>query len=458
MTHRLFFLSIIIFLAALLTSCNLFNVKDKSAKAPFPCEDGKAKEFTCDHVDLYAHLSIYELTGDSSGVFLNDIWGWTDPQSQKEYALVGLTNGMSFVDISDPEHPVVVGRLPESHITGKYKILPLSAFPACRVGIGATSRSKQITRGTSWRDVKVYDNHAFIVSDAQPHGMQVFDLTKLRNYKGEVMQLQQDALYDKFGPAHNIVINEETGFAYATGIVQAEVCGSRKGSGLHMIDIRDPKNPEYAGCYIDPSPKYYQIAPGYIHDAQCVIYNGPDKEHQGQEICFNSAEGNVVIADVTDKKNPTTIGFNRNADMQYSHQGWLTEDQAYFLMGDELDEYNLGRGTKTYVWDVHNLEHPKFIGYYEFGTSSTDHNLYIKGNYVYETNYNSGLQILELSDVSTADLKKVALFDTQPGNDNVSGPPGTWTGTWSNYPFFDSGIVVLSDIETGLFVVRPNLD
>ncbi len=457
MTHRLLFSGIIIALAALLSSCNLSNVKDKP-KAPFPCEDGKAKGFDCDNVDLYAHLSIYELTGDSSGVFLNDIWGWTDPQSNKEYALLGLTNGMSFVDISNPEEPVVVGRLPQSHISGKYKILPLSSFPACRVGIGTTSRSKLLTEGTSWRDVKVYANHAFIVSDAQPHGMQIFDLTKLRNYKGEVMPLQQDALYDKFGPSHNIIINEETGFAYAAGILQAEVCGSRKESGLHMVDIRDPKNPTFAGCYIDPSPGYYRVAQGYIHDAQCVIYNGPDKEHQGQEICFNSAEGNVVIADVTDKKNPTTIGFNRNADMQYSHQGWLTEDQDYFLMGDELDEYNLGRGTKTYVWDVRDLEHPTFVGYYEFGTSSTDHNLYIKGNYVYETNYNSGLQILELTDVSEANLTRVAYFDTQPANDDVSGAPGTWTGTWSNYPFFESGIVVLSDIETGLFVVRPNLE
>ncbi|HBX65535.1 MAG TPA: hypothetical protein DEG32_05070, partial [Balneolaceae bacterium] len=368
-------------------------------------------------------------------------------------ALVGLTNGMAFVDISKPNEPVVVARLPESNLNAKFKTLSIDQYPACNLGLGETARSKSITQGSSWRDVKVYDDHAFIVSDAQPHGMQVLDLKKLRSYKGEVLELTHDALYDQFGPAHNIIINEETGYAYAAGVTQSEVCGSRNESGLHMIDINDPKNPSYAGCYIDTEPGFYRVAPGYIHDSQCVIYNGPDSEHQGKEVCFNSAEGNVVIADVSDKASPTTIGFERQAQMQYSHQGWLTEDQSYFLMNDELDERNLGRGTKTYIWDVRDLDNPEFVGYYEHETNSIDHNLYIKGNYAYESNYNSGLQILDLSGVASADLERVAFFDTQPQTDAAS-----FKGTWSNYPFFESGLIVLSDIETGLFVVQPNLD
>lgn len=452
MSKKYYFPVLIALMGLFYSSCDLSSVKDKS-DAPFPCKDGSAGDFACENVDLFAHLSIFELSGDSTNVYLNDIWGWTDPQTNKEYALVGLTNGMSFVDISDPEAPVVVGRLPESNLNAKYKALPLDQYPACNLGLGNTARSKAISQGSSWRDVKVYDNHAFVVSDAQPHGMQVLDLTKLREYSGEILQLSHDALYDQFGPSHNIVINEETGFAYGAGITQSMVCGSRDSTGLHMIDIRDPKNPTYAGCYFDSSPGFYRIAPGYIHDAQCVIYDGPDAEHQGKEVCFNSAEGNVVIADVSDKENATTIGFKRQADMQYSHQGWLTEDHAYFLMNDELDEWNLGRETKTYIWDVRDLDDPVFVGYYSHESSSIDHNLYIKGNYAYETNYNAGLQILDISGVASADLQKVAYFDTQPQTDAAS-----FNGTWSNYPFFESGMVVLSDIETGLFIVRPNLD
>lgn len=421
---------------------------------PFPCEDGQALNYECSNVDLFAHLNIYELSGVQGGVFLNDIWGWTDPETEKEYALVGLTNGVSFVDISEPAEPVVVARLPESNLRSKYKSILPTEYPACNLGLGATERSKAISQGSSWRDIKVYKNHAFVVSDNQPHGMQVLDLTKLRDYNNEVMTLQHDALYDRLSSAHNIVINESTGFAYATGVTQAEVCGSRDASGLHMIDIRDPKNPSYAGCYIEPrtleTPN--TIAPGYVHDAQCIIYDGPDSDYTENEICFNSAEGNVLISDVSQKNDPKTISLKEHAEMQYSHQGWLTEDRAYFLMNDELDERNLMRNTKTYIWNVQDLDDPKFIGYYQHQTFSIDHNLYVKGEHVYQANYNAGLQIMDISNVANGELERVAYFDTQPTSD-----ASTFTGTWSNYPYFESGMVVLSDIESGLFVVKPRL-
>jgi choice-of-anchor B domain-containing protein len=455
------FLALTVTSLALLSACESPSTNDGSDSfsddpidqidAPFPCEDGKALNYDCNNVDLFAHLNIYELSGTQSGVFLNDIWGWTDPESQKEYALVGLTNGVSFVDISDPGEPVVVARLPESNLSSKYKSILPSEYPACNLGLGATERSKSLSQGSSWRDIKVYEDHAFVVSDAQPHGMQVVDLTKLRDYSGEVMSLNHDFLYDRLSSAHNIVINEETGFAYATGVTQAEVCGSREASGLHMIDIRDPKNPAFAGCYIEPSSSY-RIAPGYVHDAQCVVYNGPDNDHSGKEVCFNSAEGNVLIADVTDKDNPTTISMESQANMQYSHQGWLTDDRSYFLMNDELDERNLMRNTKTYIWDVRDLDDPQFIGYYEHQTFSIDHNLYIKGDHVYQSNYNAGLQIMDITNIADGTLERVAYFDTQPTSDGSS-----FEGTWSNYPYFDSGMIVLSDIETGLFIVRPRL-
>lgn len=447
-------------------SCSLNDAKDNSEQtvdlesappeAPFLCTDGFANGFSCENVDLYAQVSIADLSGQVSGVYLNDIWGWTDPETEKEYALVGLTNGMSFVDISDPVNPLVVGRLPESNLNAKFKQLSLEEYPACNLGLGQTQRSKSITEGSSWRDVKVFENHAFIVSDGQPHGMQVFDLTRLREYDSEVIEFTHDFLYDEFGPSHNIVINEVTGFAYATGVTQSERGESRGSTGLHIVDIRDPKSPIFAGRFFDPEtevPSASSAGTGYIHDAQCVIYEGSDGTYKDQEICFNSAEGALVIADVTDKENPETISFKSHPDMKYSHQGWLTEDQSYFLMNDELDERNLGRGTKTYIWDVQDLDAPEFLGYYEHSTSSIDHNLYIKGNYVYQSNYNAGLQILDITNVANASLERVAYFDTQPNTDAAN-----FSGTWSNYPFFKSGLVILSDIESGLFIVKPELE
>ena len=359
-----------------------------------------------------------------------------------------MTNAVSFVDITDPLNPIVVGKLVESNISAKYKVLSDPNYEACKIGIGDTEKAKSINEGSAWRDHKVFNDHLFIGSDAQPHGIQVFDLAKLRSFDGTFLEFNQDALYSGLANSHNVVINEETGFAYAAGATNADTCET---GGLHIIDINDPKNPTFAGCYEDTSPPRRQANSAYIHDAQCVVYNGPDSDYTGKEVCFNSAEKSLVIADVTDKDSLQTISFITQVNMQYAHQGWLTEDQSYFLMNDELDETNLGRNTKTYVFDVRDLDNPVFVDYYTHNTTSIDHNLYVKDEYVYATNYNAGLRILKMDDIASADLSLEAFFDTKPNSD-----ANTFNGAWSSYPYFESGILIVSDIEDGLFILKPS--
>lgn len=439
----------------ILVSCKSSNSENNISDANFRCIDGIAKDtYPCQNLDLYAQVSPEELGGVQS----NDIWGWKDPQTNKEYALVGMTDGVSFVDVSDPNNPVVVGYLPESQLQGKEMNIDPELFDACTIGIGDTERAKSLQQGSTWRDIKVYNDHAFIVKDysslsRQPHGMQVFDLTKLRNYEGEPITFSEDVLYSQISNAHNIVINEQTGFAYVVGVREAEVCAT---SGLHIIDIRNPTNPTYAGCYEDATPPRRFSNSAYIHDAQCLIYEGSDSDYKSKELCFSSAERSIVITDVTDKNQPVTVGFNGETEMQYSHQGWLTEDHSYFLMNDELDESGLGRETKTYIWDIQNLEQPEFIGHYTHNTVSIDHNLYIKDNVVYQSNYSAGLQVLKIGDLSDAELIPTAFFDTKPNLETSDRSRGGFSGAWSNYPFFESGIILVSDIEDGLFILKPD--
>lgn len=448
----------------LLTSIlGFFGCKEKNSlsDASYNCVNGLAKDtYPCENFDLYAHVEAQELGGS----FLNDIWGWTDPLTNKEYALVGLTDGVSFVDISEPNNPIVVGKLHE-HVSGETsKVVFEEDFTACTFGIGTTDTYKKITRGTTWRDFKVYNNHLFVVRDGRAdgnftHGLQVFDLTRIRDFEGTFLNFEEDAHYDQLNNAHNIAINEKTGFAYAVGVTLAEQCGSSNETGIHIIDIRNPLQPVFAGCYFDENTDLTSspnIGTGYIHDTQCVDYEGNDTEHLNKEICFSSAEGAVVITDVTDKENPLTIGFSGLSGMQYSHQGWLTEDHSYFLMNDELDESNLGRETRTYIWDVRDLDNPVFVDYYTHTTTSIDHNLYIKNNIVYQTNYTSGLRAFRIGNLSNAELIPQGFFDTQPGIETSDTRSGAYTGTWSNYPFFESGIVIVSDIEDGLFILKPD--
>ncbi|MEX1184457.1 MAG: choice-of-anchor B family protein [Gemmatimonadota bacterium] len=381
-------------------------------------EDGTAELFPCGDVELLSMLSPTDVSLDGRGTRMNDIWGWTDPQTGREYALAGRVDATAFIDITDPVNPVFLGELPQT--------------PG-----GPPS--------PTWRDIKVYRDHAYIVADAAgAHGMQVFDLTQLRNVRNAPVRFEPTARYTEMNSAHNIVINEETGFAYSVG---SSAGGETCGGGLHMIDIREPANPKFAGCFADPQTG--RASTGYSHDAQCVVYRGPDERFTGHEICLGSNENSLSIADVTDKQNPVALSRAAYPNPGYTHQGWLTDDQRYFFMNDEGDELaGTVERTRTIVWDLARLDDPKLHTEFMGTTSASDHNLYVRGNLMYQSNYRAGLRIIDISDPGNP--VEVGYFDTAP---YLPDEPG-FSGTWSNYPFFPSGTVIVSSSREGLFVVK----
>merc|ERR1712071_120458 len=146
------------------------------------------------------------------------------------------------------------------------------------------------------------------------------------------------------------------------------------------------------------------------------------------------------------------MGFTYD-DASYTHQGWLTEDKRFFLIDDETDEfYGKVANTRTIICDVSTLSEPKLTGDFEGTTEAIDHNQYVKGDYVYQANYRSGLRILSLTNIENGELEEVAYFDTYPSSNSNS-----FSGVWSNYPYFASGNVVVSDTQRGLFVVHPEI-
>jgi len=372
------------------------------------CDGGVAGTYPCSNVDLMAFLPLAQIGGGNG----NDIWGWTDPLTGKEFAIMGLTNGTAFVDISDPVNPVYYGHLPP---------------PA---GVA----------NSSWRDIKVYADHAFIGSEALGSGLQVFDLTVLRDGPSLVDGFTEIAHYQGFSTSHNIVVNEDTGYAYAVGTNNGS-CGR----GIHFVDISNPAAPQAAGCFSDD---------GYTHDAQCVVYAGPDPDHQGKELCFAFNEDTLTIVDVTNKAAPVQISRTGYSGTAYTHQGWLTADHAYLLMDDELDERNVASvtHTRTLIWDVRDLDSPAYLADYIGPSTAIDHNQYVVGDYSYQANYRSGLRILDISDIASGNLTEVGFFDIYPSSDSAN-----FNGAWSVYPYFASGNVVVSGIEQGLYVLRPQL-
>ena len=378
------------------------------------CSDGAVGPFDCGEVELLSFIpnSILRAGVRARGVRTNDNWGWTDPVTGQEYALVGRNDGTSFIDITDPSNPVLVGDLPKPWGTPPSQL---------------------------WRDIKTYRDHAYIVADgAGEHGMQVFDLSRLRDVPPDEMPalFEPDTHYRGIASSHNIVINEESGFAYAVGNRGG---GESCGGGLHMMDIRDPKNPVFVGCATHERG---------THDSQCVTYDGPDERYTGHELCLNSNGAFFEISDVTDKDNPVAVARASSPNAAYIHQGWLTPDHRYFYQDDESDVI---RGavetTRTLIWDLTDLEEPILIREFMGSMPASAHNLYLKDGYAYQANYRYGLHVLDISD--PVNPREVGYFDTSPHHEG----PG-FSGAWSTYPFFESGTVIVTSLQEGLFVLK----
>ena len=380
-----------------------------------PCENGLAAGHPCKDVSLLSRLMPDAL----GATFANDLWGWIDPDTGRSYALVGTDTSVSFVDITDPILPVYLGQL--------------------------LSHDHSAAR---WRDLKVFQDHLFVVVDgAGANGLQVFDLTELRSPPSVPYQFTQSARYDEFGQAHNIAINTETGFAYVLGSQDGPCPGA-----IHMVDIQDPLQPAYAGCFLDTATG--SSGDGYTHDAQCVIYRGPDADHSGKEVCIGANLNGISIADVTDKGQPVKIASADYPEATYAHQAWLTEDQRYLFLNDEADELTRHwnslpplPGTRTLIWDLEDLDDPILAAEYFGPTGASDHNLYVLGDTLYMANYAGGLRMADIS-MPTAP-SEFAYFDTYAYSDHAG-----LHGAWTAYPYFGGGLIAISSGHHGLYLVR----
>tara|TARA_B100001939_G_scaffold171270_1_gene147649 strand:- start:376 stop:1854 length:1479 start_codon:yes stop_codon:yes gene_type:complete len=386
------------------------------------CINGFAGEYPCNEFNLLGHLSIEGLSINyESNIRVNDSWGWKDPLNGDEYAIIGLSSHTAFVNMSDPKNLTLVGILPSA------------------------------TVNSIWRDIKVYNNHAYIVSEASNHGMQVFDLTKLRNVENSPITFIADYHFTDFGRAHNIVINEDTGYAYPVGNQDpgrnfsrdpGHESGGLFDGGPIFINIQNPTNPVLEGGFSEA---------GYSHDAQSVIYNGPDQDYIGKEIIIGCNQNHVDIVDITDKSNPVYISSISYDNVHYTHQGWLTEDHKFFIVGDELDEVADGINTRSIVLDLSDLDNPLIHFDYNGPTFAIDHNGYVKGDKFYLASYKAGMREIDISQIGSKNMYETGFFDTFP-----DGEGSGFSGAWSVYPFFDSQNIIISDIQGGLFVVSKN--
>jgi choice-of-anchor B domain-containing protein len=409
-----------------------------SIRGPFPDTDGL--KFLGQLTNAELGVSRLVFTGAS---FLSDIWGWTDTVTDEEdithteeYVIVGTSSGVSFVRVTDPTKPEF---------------------------LGLVQTTNPDTLRNFWWDIKTYNNHAYWTTEVNDAGVGIFDLTRLRDLVASPPETRLEANTYYHGDdgdyirAHNISINEDSGFAYLTGVSKDDPTFTD--DGTLILDLAEPLAPKEAG----------QILRIDSHDAQIVNYIGPDMNHQGQEIAFifNGEDLVVGIYDVTDKKNIDQISAPTYPGASFTHQGWLTEDHRYLVVGDEEDELfgisdprnpDLPDTARTYFFDVQDLDNPRYMGFFDSPAASIDHNLFVKGDYVYEANYTAGIRVLDISDLAldVNMVSEIAHMDTEPRlpNRNMNHNINIFIGPWGVFPYFKSGTIAASDGLNGLILME----
>lgn len=390
----------------------------KSGAPAGPCSGGKAGELDCQSVDLLSHFSFSDVSASPGSA--TDVWGFVDLNTGREYAIVGYDIGTAVVDVSDPEVPREVG-----FVDGQ------PAF---------------------WRDIKVYQffdaaeqrwrAYAYVTTDGSTDGLFVIDMGDLPHAIRKVNHVSD------YNAAHNVyatATDYSTGISLTGEVPLLAIAGSSLGAGQYRAySLDNPAAPAFvAGA----------STPDYMHDASSLIITDSRKDTQCDngaawcEVLLDFNETSIDVWDITDPAAPSRLSRTPYANAAYVHSGWWSEDRQYVFVHDEQDEQVFGLNTTVRVFSIADLENPVLVGEWTGPSRAIDHNGFVRGNRYYISNYARGLTVLDISD-ATAPVT-VGSLDTYPFSDTSS-----FVGAWGTYPFLFSGTIAVSDIDTGLYLVR----
>ncbi len=387
---------------------------------PIACVQGSAGQFPCRNIDFAAQIPLNQFA--SAPVSAGNVWGFVDLNDNREYAVIGLSNSTSVVEVTNPDFPRQVG-----HVSGNQ---------------------------SSWREVKLYQHfdaganryraYAYVTTEAGGSGMQVIDLSGLPNSIALARTLT-DTLTQHTNYVSNI--DYATNVALPGAQATMYLNGSRPGVGAwRAYSLANPAQPVFVGAATG--------AAQYVHDSASMLITDQrttqcDQGHNPCEVLIDFNENTVDLWDVTVKSAPVRLSSTGYSNATYTHSGWPSSDQRHVFIHDELEEIRQGLNTQIYTMNLDDLRNPFIVTSYQGPNTTTDHNGYTKGNLYYVSHYRRGVVVFDVSNPSQ--LREVGHFDTflSPGSNSA----GT-DGAWGVYPFLPSGTIVVSDISNGLFVLR----
>ena len=334
------------------------------------------------------------------------LYNWQDTTLVGSFAYNNTYNECWGLVVNDREF-AIIGSTAGTHFFDVTN--PENSFEAAFVAGGYTGG------GVIHRDYHDFSDYLYMVCDeGSSSTLQIVDISDLPN--------SVNVVYDSnilFTISHNIYIDTATAKLYA--------CASN--SAMDVYSLNTPTSPSLIYSYNEV---------GNVHDA--FVRN--DTAYLN---CGNSGFRVLDFSNVNQLGDqPTLLGsLTSYPDAGYNHSGWLNDDGTIYIMQDENHGYDVK------IIDVSDLSNLTVISTFNSGVdpNSMAHNGIIKGNLAYIPYYHDGLRVFDISDPSNP--IQTWKFDTYIPNDHNS-----FKGAWGVYPYLPSGNIIVSDMQTGLYIIE----
>jgi len=325
----------------------------------------------------------------------NDVWGWVDGNGT-EYAIMGSRTNTWIWSLEDPANPTLRSQIPGD--------------------------------ASTWRDIKSWEDHLYVTTDSGDDGLLIVDMSQAPDsirhqyIKPPIVSANGDST--ALGPCHNLYI-DENGFCYLAG------CRIGYGNKAIIFDLNQDKwTPPVVGVHGN-----IPNGGGYAHDL-----------YVKNNIMYASEinEGQLGIYDCTRKDSLILLG-NENTGFNFTHNAWTSTDQNYVFTTDERPN------AFVEAYDVSDPNNITFLDRFQpletVGEGVIPHNTHYYDGYLVTSYYTDGIVITDAT--KPDNLIKVGAYDT------FLGPHGGFSGCWGAYPYLPSGLVLASDINSGLYVFQP---
>ncbi len=314
-----------------------------------------------------------------------NICGWE--KDGREYAIVGGNLETVFIDVTNPDTPIIITKVPS-------------------------------VANNLWKEIKTYKNYAYVTTEGGG-GLQIIDMADLPSaFLVSKLYTGDDTIIGRISKIHALHIDTVKGYCYLYG-----ASGIANG-GAVVLDLKtDPWNPKYVGQYNKD----------YIHDGFAL-----NDTLYGSHIYG----GYFSIIDFKNKSNPIILN-TQITPTAFTHNTWLSDDHKSIFTTDENSGSFLGS------YDISDVKNIKFLDKIQSnpGSGAIIHNTHIRNDFAISSYYHDGIQIVDVH--RPQNLIEVGNYDTYATGGNG------FEGAWGAYPFFKSGTIVISNIESGLWVVSP---